>query len=56
MLHAGHVLGLEKSGAGRRELADTVLDSDVHDPGDAKVVHLEGTNEKVAKVTSVAAR
>lgn len=56
MLHVGHVFGLEKSGAGGREFAHTILDFDVYDPGDTKVVHLEGKDEKIAKGTSMATR
>lgn len=56
MLHGGHVYGLEKPGSNRRDYADTVYDTHVHDPGDAKMVYLEGKSEDVAKVSSMVAR
>lgn len=56
VLHGGHVSELEKSGAAGRVFADSVLDSHVHDPGNAQVVYLEGQDETVAKGSSVAAR
>lgn len=56
MLHGGHVSGLEKSGAAGRVFADIVLDSHVHDPGDAQVVHLEREDETIAEIPAVAAR
>lgn len=56
MLHGGHVYGLEKPGAVRRDFANTVFNSDVHDPGNAKMVYLEGESEDGAKGPSMAAR
>lgn len=56
VLRTGHVSGLAEPGVGGRESTDTVSDSDVHDPGNAEVVHLEGEGEEVAKGVAVAAR
>lgn len=56
MLHGGHVSGLEKPSAGRRESAYTVFDPDVFDPGNSKMVHFKRKDEEIAEISSMAAR
>lgn len=56
MLHSGHVSRLEKSGIDRSDFTATILAFDVHNSGDTKMVHFQGENEDVPKVSSMAAR
>jgi len=55
VLRSGYVFGLEKSGAGGSDFTATILDFDVHNSGNAKMVHLQRENEDVPKVSSMAA-
>lgn len=56
MLRSGYVSGLEKSGAGRGEFTTTILDFDVHNSGNAKMVHFQGEDKDVPKISSMVAR
>lgn len=56
MLHNGHVSRLEKSGTDRNKFIAAILDFDVHNSGDTKMVHFQGENEDVPKISSMAAR
>lgn len=56
VLRSRHVSGLEKSGVDRSEFTVTILDFNVYNSGDAKVVHLQGEDKDVPQVSSMAAR
>lgn len=56
LLRGRHVSRLEKSRVTRRQFANTVHDSDVHDPRDSEMVHFQGEGEKSAKIVAMAAR
>lgn len=56
MLRSGHVYELEKSGADRSVFTAAILDFDVRNSRNAKMVHLEGKDKDVSQVSSMAAR
>ena len=56
MLRSGYVSGLEKSGAVRGEFTTTILDFDVHNSGNAKMVYFQGKNKEIPKSSSMVAR